>query len=346
MQKFKFTRRNLTAMAAAAMVSAMTFGAPAPTMAADMDKVVLGALRFTSHSGGFIAFEKGYFKEEGLDVSFQFFQAAQPIAVATAGGDVDFGIAGVTGGLMNLAQKNAVRVVAGVLHEKKGVDGMMIMASNKAFEAGLDSVSKMKGHSLAMTQVGSTFHYMMARVAEKNGFPLSDVKLVPLQKVGAMIAALKSGQVDTMIMVPHIAKALTRGGAAKEIGWLNDYAEYQISTLFTSVKNIEERRDMVERFVRAYAKGIGEFNRVMLAKNPDAKELEAMTHMIHKYVYVDRPFEKAAPSIQAGAMNLNAGAALHKTDVKTQMEWFQAQGLVSKKLTLEQLLNDTFVDQY
>ena len=34
------------------------------------DKVVVGALRFTSHAGGFIAHEKGYFKDAGLDVSF------------------------------------------------------------------------------------------------------------------------------------------------------------------------------------------------------------------------------------------------------------------------------------
>ena len=57
------------------------------------DKVIVGALRFTSHAAGFIAYEKGYFKDEGLDVEFKFFQAAQPIAVAVAAGDADFGIA-------------------------------------------------------------------------------------------------------------------------------------------------------------------------------------------------------------------------------------------------------------
>ncbi|MEM8813995.1 MAG: ABC transporter substrate-binding protein, partial [Pseudomonadota bacterium] len=284
----------------------------AATIAAQAaDKVVIGALRFTSHSAGFIAYEKGYFKDEGIDAEFSFFQAAQPIAVATASGDVDFGIAGITGGFMNLADKGAVRLVAGVLHEKKGVDGMMILASNKAYEGGLTAVDKMPGHSVALTQVGSTFHYMSARIAEKSGFPLDDLRLVPLQKVGSMIGALKSGQVDSMIMVPHIAKVLVNNGDAKSLGWLYDYAEYQISALFTSTANIENRRDMVERFVRAYAKGIAEFNRVMLDPNADPAEKEELTKIIHKYVYVDRPYEKAAPPIQAGAMNLNEGGKLH-----------------------------------
>ncbi len=330
---------------AVAVVAAVASVAGA-TAALAADKVTLGALRFTSHSAGFIALEKGYFAEEGLDVELQFFQAAQPIAVATASGDIDFGIAGVTGGAMNLAQKNAIRIVAGVLHEKKGVDGMMILASNKAYDAGLDSVAKIKGHSVAMTQVGSTFHYMTSRIGDAEGFTLDDVKLLPLQKVGAMIAAIKSGQADVMIMVPHIAKALVKGGAAKDLGRLYNYAEYQISTMITSVDNIENERGKVEAFLRAYQKGIADFNRVMLAADADPAEKEAMTKIIHKYVYADRPYEKAAPSIQAGAMNLNEGAALNVADVQKQMEWAKAQGLVKGDLSMDQLVDPSFVENY
>jgi len=337
----KWWRSALIATAVAAGLAGTTAG-----LAQADDKVVVGALRFTSHSAGFIALEKGYYKEEGLDVEFSFFQAAQPIAVAVASGDVDFGIAGVTGGLMNLADKGAVKVVAGVLHEKKGVDGMVLLASNKAYDAGVTSVAKMKGHSLAITQTGSTFHYMMARVAEKEGFPLSDMRLVPLQKVGSMIGALKSGQVDTMIMVPHIAKPLVKAGAAKKLGMLYDYAEYQISTLFTSTKNTEERRDVVKRFVKAYARGIAEFNRVMLDPKADPAEKEALTKIIHKYVYKDRPYEKAAPSIQAGAMYLNEGARLDLTDVEKQVNWFKNAKLVPQSLTMEKLVDTGFVETY
>ena len=43
-------------------------------------KLTVGALRFTSHAASFVAFERGYFADEGLDVSFEFFQAAQPMA--------------------------------------------------------------------------------------------------------------------------------------------------------------------------------------------------------------------------------------------------------------------------
>jgi NitT/TauT family transport system substrate-binding protein len=340
-QKTKLWRRiTLGAIAATFVVGVFS------NYAVAAEKVVIGALRFTSHSGGFIALEKGYFKKAGLDVEFKFFQSAQPIAVAVVSGDVDFGIAGITGGLMNLAAKDAVKVVAGVLHEKKGVDGMMIIASKKAYDAGLTSVSKLPGHSVALTQIGSTFHYMSARIAEKSGFPLSDLKLIPLQKVGSMIGAIKSGQVDSMIMVPHISKPLIKAGAAVMLGWLYDYAEYQISALFTSTKNTQKRRKMVKSFVEAYAMGIADFNSVMLNPKASKAAVEDMTKTIHKYVYTTRPYAKAAPSIQKGAMNLNEGARLNLKDVEKQMKWFQKAGLVSSSLTLEQLVDKGFAENY
>lgn len=338
----KMTRRLWLAGLSVLTLGSVSLGLP--TAAAAEDDVVLGALRFTSHGAGFVAFERGYFKEEGLNVTLEFFQAAQPIAVATAGGDVDFGITGVTGGLMNLAEKNALRIVAGVLHEKKGVDGMIVLASNQAYDNGLKSIDDLPGHSIAMTQVGSTFHYMTSRIAEAKGWKMDEIKLVPLQKVGSMVAAIKSGQVDVMIMVPHIAKALVNSGAVHQIGKLNDYVEYQISTMITSVDNIEKNPDMVKRFIRAYSRGIADMNAAFLDPKADPAEKEALTRILHKYVSPDQPYEKAAPSIQNGAMFLNEGASLNKTDVEKQMKWFVDNGLVKSALTVDQLVDSSFVE--
>jgi len=44
----------------------------------------------------FIAAGKGYFAEEGLDAELVFFESAQPVAIAAAAGDVDFGCTGMT----------------------------------------------------------------------------------------------------------------------------------------------------------------------------------------------------------------------------------------------------------
>jgi NitT/TauT family transport system substrate-binding protein len=169
----------------------------------------------------------------------------------------------------------------------------------------------------------------------------------PLQKVGSMIAALKSGQVDAMIMVPHIAKPLARAHAAHIIGWLRDYyPDYQITGLITSTRNIKRRPGLVRRFLRAYAKGIADFDRVMLHQKQHPAATDAMVKLIHKYVYRNRPLAKAARSIKAGAMYLNPGCALDLTDLKRQLKWQQAQGFVDKSVTINQMVDTSFVKTY
>ena len=86
------------------------FAAPGAPLA---EKIAVGALRFTSHAANFVAFERGYFTEQGLEVEFKFFQAAQPMAVAIASGDLDFGVTAISGGLIHLAEKGALRVLGG-----------------------------------------------------------------------------------------------------------------------------------------------------------------------------------------------------------------------------------------
>ena len=92
----------------------------ASTTALASDKINVGALRFTSHSASFIAFEKGYFEEAGLDVEFKYFQAAAPMAVAIASGDIDYGITAITGGLINLADKAPSRSSAARCTRSRG----------------------------------------------------------------------------------------------------------------------------------------------------------------------------------------------------------------------------------
>lgn len=308
------------------------------------DKVTIGALRFTSHSPSFIAYEKGYFREEGLEVELKFFQAAQPIAVAIASGDIDFGVTALTGGFFSLADKGALKVIGGMMAEKKGAPGNTILVSNKAFEAGVKTPADLNGKSWAMTQQGSSFHYMAGIIAENNGFKASDMKLKPLQKVGSMIGALKSGQVDGMAIVPHIAAGLAKGGAAKIIGKIQDMSDYQVTTIFTSTKNTTDNKDVVKRFLKAYSRGIADYLAVMQNQDKDPAATEAMVDLIHKYVYVSRPREKAAPSIKAGAVYLNEGAALNVADVKRQLEWFQKNKLAPASLTVDKMVDASFVN--
>ncbi|WP_443023822.1 ABC transporter substrate-binding protein [Sneathiella sp.] len=337
------TRRSFKkAMLGSALALLTLTAGSLPAFAAD--KITVGALRFTSHAPSFVAFERGYFTEEGLEVEFKFFQAAQPMAVAIASGDVDFGITAISGGLINLAEKGAVKVIGGGLQEEPGINGQLILASKAAYDAGVKTPADLKGHSFGITQPGSSFHYMAAKIAEKEGFSASDLRLVSLQKVGAIIGALKSGQVDAWSIVPHIGIPLAESEEVVKIGSVADYIpDYQVTTVFTSTENAEKKGDLVKRFLTAFAKGGDDFNAALVDKTAGEDGAQAMIELIHKYVYPDQPIEKAAPAIQNGAMRTNAGAALNMTNIKDQLDWFKAEGLVDQSITLEMLVDTRYV---
>lgn len=304
-------------------------------------KMTVGALRFTSHAASFVAFERGYFAEAGLDVEFKFFQAAQPMAVAIASGDADYAVTAISGGLISLAEKGATKVIGGALSEEKGIDGQVILASNAAHEAGLTSPAALAGKRWAMTQAGSSFHYMGSKISGAEGVT---PQYVPLQKVGGIIGALKSGQVDAWSIVPHIGKALAGGGAVKIIGQVADYLpNYQVTTVFTSAANAANERAKTEAFLAAFSKGAADFNAALVDKTAGDAAADDMVRLIHKYVYADRPYEKAEKSIRNGAMRINAGAALNAASVQDQLDWFKAEKLVKSSVNMDMLVDPSYV---
>jgi NitT/TauT family transport system substrate-binding protein len=160
--------------------------------------------------------------------------------------------------------------------------------------------------------------------------------------VGAIIGAMKSGQVDGWSIVPHIAKPLAGSGAVHIIGNVSDYLpDYQVTTVFTSAKNASEERGLTESFLAGFSKGVDDYAAAMIDGTASQDE---MVDLIHKYVYTDRPREKAAPSIINGTMRLNSGAALNLASVQDQLGWFQSEGLVDADISVDTLVDTSYVD--
>ena len=170
------------------------------------------------------------------------------------------------------------------------------------------------------------------------------MKFKPLNKVGAIIGALKSGQIDAWSIVPHIAKALAGGGAVQVIGKVSDYIpNYQVTTVFTSAQNAANERAKTEAFLRAFSRGADDFNAALVDKSAGDDAAMEMVNLVHKYVYADKPIEKAEKSIRNGAMRINAGAALNKASVMDQLNWFKAEGMVKDGVEYETLVDDSYV---
>lgn len=329
---------NRRALGAAALATLLA----APATAQDTLKI--GYLTLVSHAPSFIAAERGYFADAGIAPEMVGFQAAQPMAVAIASRDVDVGVTAISAGLISLADRGVIRVIGGALAEQPDVEGQKILVSRTAYEDGVRTTADLAGRSFGLTTAGSSFHYMAHKIADGAGFARDSLRFVPMQKVPAVIAALRSGQIDAWSIVPNIAAGLVASGDVVEIGRVADYVDgYQVTTVFTSQANIAERRDLIERFLQAFSRGAADYNAALVDGTMSAEETNEIIAAIHRYVFTDQPIETAAPRIRAGAMRINDDARLNLASVADQLAWFQSENLVPASVTVEMLVDTSFV---
>lgn len=328
-------RRSLLAFAAAAVALPARAASP----------LRLGMLKTLSPAPFYIAQERGFFAAEGVAVDFKFFEAAQPIAAAAVAGDIDVGVTALTGGFFALAGKGELKVIGGGLHEQKGYDLTAVLVSKAAYDAGLTSLDKLGGHTFGITQYGSSFHYMIGRLAAAKGFDLKSMTLRPLQQISNMVAAVRTGQVDATMAIASMARPLAASGEAHIIGWVGDDVPYQITALFAPSATLKGRTEELKKFCVAYRRGVEVYRAAFLTfadgKPVYSAETDKAIADITKYIFSGDA--KAADKIKDGVGWYDPGAALDVADVKAQIAWFEEQGLVKGHVDPAEVIDTSFM---
>lgn len=301
-------------------------------------KVSLGMLRLTSSAPLFIAMDKGFFAEEGIEIEPQWFDAAHPIAVSTASSKVDVGATGITASLYNMAANGQkLGIVADKGREQKGYSSSALLVTTDNYNAGVKSLKDLKGKRIGITQKGSTFHYMLGRMLETQGMSLNDVEIIPLSKLSAVMAALESKQIDGCILnEPNITK-VQKAGYGKLVVQVGDVIPYQTSAIFYS-PDFMKNKDAAVRFMRAYNKACNYYYEAAVEKK-DAKKLEEVVNIVAKYV------KAPAEDIKAGLPYIDKDGKLLVSDIATQIKWYTDNKMISGTLDAKDVANTSFLDE-
>ena len=191
-----------------------------------------------------IARDRGFFREEGLEVEFVFMKAIQTVQAMLAGG-VDFGTA--TGTAISAAVNGAdVRVVF-ALTDKPSFD--MIALPN------ITNVQQMRGKKLGISAPGSLTEILARQILLVNKIPLDQVTMLPLGTSDVTYIALKAGTIDaTMLQVPQNFIAQEEG--YRKIAAGADVYRAVQGGLTTTKTVITERPEIVTRVIRATQKAL------------------------------------------------------------------------------------------
>lgn len=314
-----------------ALVLAMLVGA----MAARAETIKVGILKVGASGPVWIAQDRGYFAAEGLTVDLASFEAGQAVAVAVVSGDVDIGVTGLTAGLYNLASGGQIRVVGGLHREARGFHMLGYFASKRAYDAGLTSLADVKGHSVAISTIGSTTHYAVGLLAMKYGFPLADVRVLPLQSFSNSAAAVIGGQADVG-MIPSTLTAEMDQAGAKNLGWVGDETPWQIGAIFVTTKTADQRHDMIVRFRRALIKGARDYHDAFTNaedERVDSPTAPAVLAIMTKYL------GGTAAQLDPQMPYVDPLLRIDMKDVRRQIDWYRGQGMVKGDITAERLVD-------
>jgi NitT/TauT family transport system substrate-binding protein len=261
--------------------------------------------------------------------------------VATTSGDVDFGITAFTAGLYNLAGKGTLKVIGGMSREKAGYPLIGYFASNNAYAAGLKTPKDLAGKRIAVTQVGSSFHYSLGLLADKYGFKLADVKIMPLQSLSNAAAALKGETVDAALLPISTARALVDSDGAKFLGWVGDETPWQLGAVFASPKTLANKT-LVTKLLTVLARADREYHDVVLASVKGGKaEIDDKTKPLLEIIakYTNLPVEQ----VVGNCAYIDPDGKLDVKNVANQIEWLQEQGFVDKGFSVDAIIAKEYV---
>jgi NitT/TauT family transport system substrate-binding protein len=328
------TRRALMALAATLCVT--------PALAAD--KVHVGILNAAGDVGLFLADARGYFKAEGLDVTLSLLDSAVKMVPLLGTGDLDVGGGATSASLYNAAERKIdVRVVASRARTAPGYMYQALVIRKDLVDSGrYKTYADIKGMKFAFASPGSTPTSSLNELVKKAGIAYSDVNVIYLN-FGAQVAALQSKAIDGTIMVEPYLSQVTKIGAAVNVTPTEAYYPgSEVSLLLYGDKFIKDRPDVAKRFMKAFLRGVRDFNDVIA--NGRWKTGPAADEVIKIFAKnVDMP---EATIREMTLQYADPDGKVNMPSLRTDLAFFKEAGNVtSKTITADMIADLSFAEK-
>lgn len=299
LQRFSIVRTAFLAMAACVALS-VTQPVSANSKKVRYEEVVRSVLYMPMY----VAMTKGYFKDEGLDVSLKTSQGTDKGMAALLSGSADIVLIGPEASIYVANSESPVktRVFAGLT----ATDGFLLLAreSNADFKWDM-----LKGKRVMSFRPGSNPDVFLMTAITKNGLDTAkDVRLVSNIGPAARAGAWMAGQADYGIFLEPEASNLERAGHGKVVASIGAEVGQVDFTAFTATeKFLQENADVAQAWVKAIYRAQKELNNAPAAElathmQPYFPSLsqEELVAAIERY----RPYKlwKENPVVEASAM--------------------------------------------
>jgi len=300
----------------------------AATSASAGDKIAVGkgqafVFSFTAVDLGA---EKGLFKKFGFDeVKPVNFTGDGKVQQAMIAGEIQFAVTG-GGGLAFPAKGASSKAVAAI----SGAPYNMWVAVRQ--DSPIKSVEQLKGKKLAVSSTGSLTDWLAKRLAIVQGWGEDGITSVPMGGLDPRLAAMKTGQIDGMVMAAEVVFNLEEKGVVTPLyNFGKAVPDFITTAAFAHTDLIQKNPDMVHRFVN------GLFATMEWMRQHREETIAFMAEKLKSTPSaLGKSYDQQMPSFsKTGVFDPKA--------VEFMAQSFVDMGLIDKKPTAEAMIDSRFV---
>lgn len=213
-----------------------------------VEKFRVGYLRVMDDAQVIAAYEGGFYKRHGLDVELVEFKSGTDLIKAIVGGQLDTGVLGFTNAASWSSKGADLKVVGGAQH---GFHAIVVRE-----DAGIETVSDLKGHTLASQKEGSTADMVLKGVVLKNaGLSADDLSIMGVSPQVA-VQSLVGKRVDAAFLFEPQARIAQLVAPVKQIYEIGEVWPFPCMVVITSAETLAKRKSDVWKSLDAQREAI------------------------------------------------------------------------------------------
>ena len=273
----------------------------------------------------YVAINKGFFKDQGLEIQLTTGQGADKTMTALLSGQADIGFAG---------PESAIYAV--VFSQLTQRDGSFLVA--RPTEANF-SWANVKGKTIIGGRPGGVPEMTLEYVLKNHGIDITkDVELITNIQFTATAGAFAGGTGDYVALFEPTASALEKEGTGKIVASIGqDSGHIPYTAYFTTKSYMEKNPEIVQKFTNAIYKGqlwVKEHSAEEIAKEvlpyfPDSDE-QLLVTVINRYKEIGAWSETPV---------------MTEDSLKLLQEVMKSAGYLDKEADYSKLVNNSFAEK-
>jgi NitT/TauT family transport system substrate-binding protein len=216
-----------------------------------------------------VGVEQGLFAKQGIDIEISELPGDAKLQQGLAAGGVDFGL-GSGPGMAFAAKGSPAIAVAAFAGPPRNISAIVLHNSS------IQKIADLKGKMIAVSTTGSLSDWLAKQMAIQEGWGQDGIRAVPLGAIPTSIAALKTKQVDAVVLATEAGFRLEEQNEGRVLATMDRYAPNFIThVVFAQNSLIATNPGLVTRFLRGF------FDAIAFVKNHKEETSRLAERVLH-----------------------------------------------------------------